>query len=869
MTLRSALLLLFCAAAAFAADPFTVYAIPNTHGTIAGWLVDMDTELNYTVNNYLDHLDRVAKDPEYRFAFSEVPNVMSFMRVAPNRVAELKQRIKEGRVEFSNGFFLEPTISLSGGESLVRMGVLGLDWYQQVFGLRPRHCWMIDIVGAHRQLPQVVAGLGMDALFFCRSNPTNKSAFWWVAPDGTKQLTMTDTRYAEMRPIFAATEPFTDKDYADIAERVALKHKYAASSRSVMSLVGLQDYSTTPARATFPSEFLAGWKTRYPDIKFRFSIPSDYVDALKAEMKAGVTTLAEYRGDTAHSYNAFWLNMPQMKQAYRRSEQLLAAAELFSTAASLKRGTAYPSQGFYNSWVQMMLNMDRNALWGAAIGAPFRDPKHWDVFDRFASVDAQAGVAMEGSLSKLAEKGNGLALANPLNWRRGDPVRVPVPAGKHPAGMSCQAVGGETICQPDLPASGVKSVALAKGAVAPSSAVPLAETIETTHYLVRIDPATGALVSLRLKSSGKEMLGGPANVLKVESVAGKIDFAGDHMVPRAQRKQVGTSSTEKPVIEVTTGPLFTAIRAKSAFYGGSKVERTIILYKDYPRVDFDTVLDWAGSDVVLTVDFPLSGEVVERTRGIPYGFANIDPRKPSPPIDYYLQADHRGYGYSEAMLPAVRWSDYRFADGSGVALLDRGLTCHEFSPDTITLGLMNAQSNYRKLPNELLLGHGRQRFQYALIPHSGHWREAAIPRRAWEFNEGVVAQSDRKPGFAESYLETSPNVIVEAVRRVDSDIEVRLAEWKGEEGEAWIELKLPHSNARITNMMGEAGRALTAGPRQSFAIRPQQIVTLRFAAPSAVAKAVAVRDWTPLVPPSKRDGLKLRLTEKGHPPRVY
>jgi alpha-mannosidase len=781
----------------------------------------------------------------------------------------LKQRIKEGRVEFSNGFFLEPTVSLSGGESLVRMGVLGLDWYNQVFGFRPRHCWMIDIVGAHRQLPQVVAGLGMDALFFCRSNPTNKSAFWWVAPDGTRQLTITDTRYAEMRPIFAATEPFTDKDYADIAERVELKRKYAASSRSVMTLVGLQDYSPTPARASFPSEFLAGWKTRYPDVNFRFSIPSDYVDALKAEMKSGVTTLAEYRGDTAHSYNAFWLNMPQMKQAYRRSEQLLAAAELFSTAASLKRGTVYPSQGFYNSWVQMMLNMDRNALWGAGVGAPFRDPKHWDVFDRFASVDAQAGAAVEGSLTKLAGSGSGLALGNPLNWRRGDPVRVEVPVGKRPAGMSCQAFGGETICQPEVPAAGVKSFALAKGAVPGSAVVPATETIETTHYRVRIDTATGALVSLRLKATGKEILGGPSNVLMVESVAGKVDFAGDYMVPRSQRKLVATSSTGKPAIEVATGPLFTVIRAKSAFHGDSKLERSIILYKDYPRVDFDTVLDWAASDVVVTVDFPLSGQVVERTRGIPYGFATIDPGKPTPPIDYYLQADHRQYGYTEAMLPAVRWSDYRFADGSGVALLDRGLTCHEFSSDTITLGLMNAQSTYRKLPNKLLLGHGRQRFQYALIPHAGHWREAAIPRRAWEFNQGVLALAGRKPGLAESFLETSPNVIVEAVRRTDSDIEVRLAEWTGEEGEAWIDLKLPHSNARITNMMGEGARTLPAGVRNTFKIRPQQIVTLRFAAGSAVAKTVAVRDWTPLVPESKREGLKLRLSEKGHPPRVY
>jgi hypothetical protein len=107
------------------------------------------------------------------------------------------------------------------------------------------------------------------------------------------------------------------------------------------------------------------------------------------------------------------------------------------------------------------------------------------------------------------------------------------------------------------------------------------------------------------------------------------------------------------------------------------------------------------------------------------------------------------------------------------------------------------------------------------------------------------------------------------VRRVDSDIEVRLAEWAGVEGEAWVDLKLAHKDARITNMLGEGASPLPSGPRSTFRIRPQQIVTLRFAAGSAVAKTVAVRGWEPLVPPAKRAGLKLRLTGKGHPPRTW
>src|SRR4030042_372389 len=120
-----------------AADPAEVFVVPNFHPASWGWLTDWSTERNYCANDYLDHLDRVRDDPNYAFALSECNNMIAILNFHPDRVAELKRRISEGRVELVNAFFLEPTINLSGGEALVKMGVEGLRWPQQVFGVRP------------------------------------------------------------------------------------------------------------------------------------------------------------------------------------------------------------------------------------------------------------------------------------------------------------------------------------------------------------------------------------------------------------------------------------------------------------------------------------------------------------------------------------------------------------------------------------------------------------------------------------------------------------------------------------------------------------------------------------------------------------
>ena len=173
MKSRLVVCLVLCGLAMWGAGPrpLTVYLAPNTHGTVSGWLVDFDSERSHVVNNYLSHMDRVASDKKYAMAFSEVPNLMVLMQFVPERMAQLKAQVKEGRLELVNGFFLEPTIMLSGGEALVQMGVLGLRWYDEVFGTRPRFSWMIDVCGTHRQMPQIVSGLGLEALFFSRDNP--------------------------------------------------------------------------------------------------------------------------------------------------------------------------------------------------------------------------------------------------------------------------------------------------------------------------------------------------------------------------------------------------------------------------------------------------------------------------------------------------------------------------------------------------------------------------------------------------------------------------------------------------------------------------------------------------------------------------
>ena len=65
--------------------------------------------------------------------------MIAIMNFQPDRIEEIKEQAKEGFVELVNAAFLEMTVNLAGGEALIKQGVEGLRWQQQVMGAQPAH----------------------------------------------------------------------------------------------------------------------------------------------------------------------------------------------------------------------------------------------------------------------------------------------------------------------------------------------------------------------------------------------------------------------------------------------------------------------------------------------------------------------------------------------------------------------------------------------------------------------------------------------------------------------------------------------------------------------------------------------------------
>ena len=505
----------------------------------------------------------------------------------------------------------------------------------------------------------------------------------------------------------------------------------------------------------------------------------------------------------------------------------------------------------------MFLNMDRNTLWGAAGGMVFEHEKSWDALDRFEWVEKTANEQQQAAARALARPGRHIGLFNPLNWKRSDPVVLRLPEGTSMEGPSQAMPDGAVLCRPELAGLALTPIRRAAAARVPQP-VAVPQEIETNFYRARIDSSTGALVSLKVKPSGREALGGAANRIVLERPDTQYDDTGNQMLPRSRRRALAASDDTPVKISAVSGPLATVVTVEGELKGAGPCRRTILFYNDHPRIDFETEFHDLPDRTVLVAEFGVHDAIAEVRRGIPYGFSH----------GAWEKQDASLHGWTKSITPAVRWSHYQFQGGGGMALFDRGLTGRELVGRTPLLFLFNATDKYYGYPNSWLAGKGKHVVSYALTCHEANWRSARIPQMAWEYcSEPVVVPGISAPAAAQSFLDTSDNVIVECLRRDSDSIEIRLVECFGQRGTATLRARLPHKEASRTDMLGANAKPLPGGPAYSFPVRPQQIVTIRLRTSSAVEIPKPLVQWDELVPEHKRGALHEYSNDKGLPPR--
>lgn len=743
-----------------------LHLIGNAHLDVA-WLWPCWEGFAAVKATFRSALDRMTEHPTFEFCASSAAYYEWIEENDPSMFEEIRRRVEEGRWHLVGGWWVEPDCNLPGGESLVRQALIGQTYFQRRFGRQATVGYNVDSFGHPASLPQILRKSGLTGYVFMRPQPQERKlparTFAWESADGSR--------------VTAFRVPFEYGASGDALvshiERCAVELEESASG--LMCFFGVGNHGGGPTRANLETIDRMAADSR---VELRFSSPERFFE----EIEKRVAPLPVVHDELQHHASGCYAAHSGIKQWNRNAENRLLTAEAMGTLANRLSGLSYPAS-LGQAWKQVLLNQFHDILAGTSLEAAYDDAR-----DAYGEANSVAARATHQALQAIAWKvaipyGDGstpIVVFNPHTWtsRANLELETDGLAGAeslvddrgHPIPLqtvrSAAAVGDwrrRVTFTAELPPLGYRVFRPSAAAGTDIPSHPSGEggrtMVQSDRWSLTVDPKTGHVSSLIDRRHNCEVLGAPGGRAVV--MADPSDTWG-HEVLRFQQ-EVATFAPVR-VERIEDGPVKSVLRVESRY-------RDSTLVQDYALInglDVITVavrVDWHERHQLLKLRWPVRVRMPKATYEIAYGTIE---RPPS--------------GDEE---PGQRWFDVtgiheRSGDAYGLSILNDAKSSFDVRGAEMSLTVLRSPAFAHHDPYKpaswdgvAFIDQGVQRFQYALLPHAGDWRQAETPRRAAELNEPALAMLDTfhdgpLPGSS-SFVEASPAAIAVSALKLAED----------------------------------------------------------------------------------------------------
>ncbi|MGI5269082.1 NEW3 domain-containing protein [Nonomuraea sp. CA-218870] len=675
------------------------------------------------------HIELALRDPDYRFVLAEVDYLKPFLDTHPERRADLRALLAEGRAELVGGTYNEPNTNLTGAETTIRNLVYGIGYQRDILGGDPRTAWQLDAFGHDPQFPGYLAAAGLTGSAWARGpfhqwGPISKnfrvarddaalmqfpSEFEWIAPSGLGVLT-------HYMPAHYSAGWWMDSAPTAVDAMAAVYELYrslkpVAATRNILLPVGT-DY-TPPNK--WVTEIHREWNARYVWPRFVCGTPRDFLDAVRTEM----SVFSPQSRDMNPIYTGKDVSYIDTKQAQRAAEVAALDAERLSTLAALLGLGRYPHTALDKVWRQLAYGAHHDAITGSESDQVYIDLlTGWrEAYDLAADARDRA---LDALMSQVSVDGRSVVVTNTLPFARDGLVRVRLGPGLRvtdPAGAEIPAVaenGTLAFLARDVPATGWRAYRIVEGAAEPWRPLP-GTAAENERWRVVADPARGgALTSVIDLADGRELLTGLGNELRLYEEYPQHPDMGEgpwHLMPTGPA--LGSGDAPATSARAETSPVGQRV-VVTGRCGEIAYEQTITLLTGSDRVDFSTrVLSHSGADRLLRVRFParvegalpvsdVAGAVVGRGFALPDADSAEHPWTLDNPAATWFglsstarvdlgEAGARAIGVAEIVVPGP--SDAPRARALVAALARVGVTATTSTASGTRYGWLDVDSN--------------------------------------------------------------------------------------------------------------------------------------------------------------------------------
>ena len=599
--------------------PWTVYLVQHTHTDIGYTRPQSDILpehlrfVDYALD-FCDRTDSYPADSQFRWTCETSWTVREYLKSRPQlQVERLKKRVAEGRIEVT-GMYLnlsdiadEATLAASlrplaeCGEALGAPVVTAMQ--NDVNGM----AWCLPEYFAEAGIKYVVMGINKTRSLLPFDRPT---PFWWESPSGKRVLAW--------RPDHYMTGNFMELHQGDLDRFEPLLLDYLQSldqkdypfDRVAVQFSGYFTDNSPPGLAA--CEVVKAWNDRYiyPRLRLATSrefldyIADHHADGLDVHRRAWPDWWTDGFGSAARETAA----ARQAQIAMQVNQGLLALARVLGSplppgigerVAAAQDAILFYDEHTFGAAESVTDPLAENTMrqWGE------KGAFAWEAVKRGSLLREECLGLLQDCLPPSAEPT--IAVFNTLNWARSGAVKVFIDHGLLPQRKGFRLVDAETgedtpaqkldqredgsywaVWAQAVPPLGYRSYRLVVDEQedrTPPPEPPAAWLLENAFYELRLDPQTGAIISLRDKQGG-ELVDPDSPWQLGQFISERLDGDRGSFLGEFQRSTV----REVSLTPLADGPIWKSLRIQGAadgLQGDSGFRCEVRLYETEKRLE--------------------------------------------------------------------------------------------------------------------------------------------------------------------------------------------------------------------------------------------------------------------------------------------
>lgn len=782
------------------------------------WLWPWSEGVSVVHSTFRSALDRMNENPEFCFTASSAQFYEWVAENDPAMLAEIRQRIDEGRWNLAGGWWIEPDMNIPSGEAMVRQGLYGQLSMERLTGHRATVAYCPDSFGHASTVPQILKLQGMENYIFMRPAAKEKTLpadlFWWEGADGTRVLTY--------RIQFSYTD---NRSVRNRVEQILSQYQNQPM-KSFMAFYGAGDHGGGATKENIQSIEELKADRKAPVVLF--STTDRYFKELRG---AGNLNLPVVSDDLQHHAVGCYTAESEIKKGNRQSEAALVTAEKIASITFAALGLKYPKDDLTAAWKKLLFLQFHDSIAGTSL------PEHSQAaregfghaLDVAHNTSYMSLQKLEWQVASEDPASSYLLVFNSHAWEVNSNLEYDLDGIKNTTRVEDEAGNslphqwnpGSTetnrkrlIFGTKVPSFGYRQIRILQGDPLQINKSVTAENNILENEYLRISFSDDGNIGIFDKEAGRDVFTGGTSGCKAVVINDKSD-TWSHDI-KTFSEEIGAFSDAKIKV-LEKGPLRAVIRVISK-YGNSELGIDWTLYAGGRTVGAKVTLDWHERLKMIKFSFPVDIENPRATFETPYG--NIV-RETNGNED-----------------PGQRWIDLtgnRNSGTYGFTVLNDAKYGYSINRNDMRISVVRSSPFAHHMPKVLdmnsehiWMDQGIQTFRMQLVPHAGTWQNTNIPRLAEEFispslviYQGIHRGTLPKSG---SYLSVNPeNVIVSAVKQSENgeDFIIRCVETFGKPISASLSL-------------------LFANKQWTGEFRPYEIKTLKYSRKSGDIKVVSL-----------------------------